>query len=99
MALPLNLESDFVFMGLTAFWHALLQIFEPLSVYPPSPAPFTRTSGKKTSSLRTPLFYFSVIFPFLLVSSPFDSWDWFLTLVGATASYSSGAFELATSHF
>ena len=33
------------------------------------------------------VFFYSIIFPFLQVSSPFGPLDWGLTLVRATASY------------
>ena len=41
-------------------------------------------------------FFNSVIFPFLWVSSPFDSLDWGLTLVRGTASYSNEGLAAVT---
>ena len=41
----------------------------------------------------------SVNFPFLRVSSPFDSWDWGLTPVRATASYTYEWLVAATIFF
>ena len=41
-------------------------------------------------------FFYSVIFPFLRVSSPFDSLDWGLTWLRATGSYLNEGLEAAT---
>ena len=43
-------------------------------------------------------FFYSVIFPFLRVSSPFDSLDCGLTPVRVTASYSNEGLVAATIH-
>ena len=48
---------------------------------------FRNYSGNLKPECLCCMFY-SVIFPFLRVSSPFDSLDWGLTLVRAIASYS-----------
>ena len=42
------------------------------------------------------IFFNSVVFPFLRVSSPLDSLDWDLTLVRTTASYSNEGLVAAT---
>ena len=43
--------------------------------------------------------FFSVIYPFLRVSSPFNSLDWGLTPVRVTASYLSEGLTIANTQF